>query len=204
MFPRGSDDASSSELFIHISFSKSTAVCLFPPINTNTLQQLAPFKKKFSKFVFDGRRTALDVAGISSWPAGLCGEKLHGGELCGFNCSKLMDACPCTQGAGCVSQNTGYRRKSTFTCVLFFLTVRCMSYPCAFLHTRAQRRHTFSPFFSSSHFPLTCMRAAAGFADVCPRSASNTGYSHCQCADSDFSTLSYEMRDGDAGALQNP
>lgn len=57
------------------------------------------------------------------------------------------------------------------------LTVRCTSYSCTVVLMHAQRRRALAPFFSS-RLPLTCAQAAASFADVCPRSASNTGYSH--------------------------
>lgn len=65
--------------------------------------------------------------------------------------------------------------------VYCLFTVRCKSYPYAAVHMHARRRHArflFFFFFFLNCLPLTCRQAAAGFADVCPRSASNTGYSH--------------------------
>lgn len=80
-------------------------------------------------------------------------------------------------------------------------TVRCWSYPCAFTFTHNAGVLSSCP----NRFPLTCMHA-----DCCRlcRCVSSICLQHrlfsCQCADSDFSTLPYEMRDGDAGALQEP
>lgn len=57
---------------------------------------------------------------------------------------------------------------------LHALFLCCCSHAC----TTEARALSLFHFFFQNRLPLTCTRAAAGFADVCPRSASNTGYSH--------------------------
>lgn len=82
-------------------------------------------------------------------------------------------------------------------------TIPALIFTCVRMHTSGTR--------SFPCLPRTCTQAAAGFADVCECvrvRVSPIYFQHrlfsCQCADSDFSTLSYEMRDGDAGAARVP
>lgn len=60
-------------------------------------------------------------------------------------------------------------------------------------------RYIQAPTFSFTRLPHT--QAVAGLADVCPDLLPAQLFS-CQCADSEFSTLSYEIRVGDIRASQ--
>lgn len=114
-----------------------------------------------------------------------------------------MAACPCMQRRLAARCETSVWNADRLSLSLPSLgrALRCVSCSRAAAHmSHARRRHALSPF-SSNRLPLACTQAAAGFADVCPRPRFQHRLFSCQCADSDFSTLSYEMRDGDAAAL---
>lgn len=155
---------------IHISFSKSTVICLF--IKTNTLKQWTPYKIRVCLWC---EMHCLEVTGILTWQARPCGKN--------YTRANFVDLIASTNGrrpmlamelaACCKTLVFSADQLSHLHCLL----TCCMFYSCAVVHMHAQRRHALSPFFSN-RLPLTCTQAAAGFADVCPRSASNTGYSH--------------------------
>lgn len=94
-----------------------------------------------------------------------------------------------------------FQHRSTFTSVLslgralLVLFLRCYSHARARARARTSRARTQSP---PTHMHAGCCRLCRCVSSIC--------FQHrllsCQCADSDFSTLSDEMRDGDAGVLQ--